>query len=156
MPSCSKAPRGLFVLLPVGRIFTANSNSPSLFSRQLQSRFTFRAGRNFNTLYIAIKFRLYLIHLRILTYSRWGFSDCSESFLLIDSTEQIFTLTSTVGYWVIPAFSQIFTRLLHLLTKTFSDSWVPRYKYRGRASCVTNPTRNFATIEQFTFVTVSI
>ena len=46
VPSYSKAPRGLFVLLPVGRIFTANSNSPSLLSRQLQSRFTFRAGRN--------------------------------------------------------------------------------------------------------------
>src|SRR3989338_8964836 len=46
VPSYSKAPRGLFVLLPVGRIFTAISNSPSLLSRQLQSRYTFRAGRN--------------------------------------------------------------------------------------------------------------
>lgn len=46
VPSCSKAPRGLFVHLPVGRIFTAISNSPSLLSRQLQSRYTFRAGRN--------------------------------------------------------------------------------------------------------------
>ena len=44
--SYSKAPWGLFVHVSVGRIFTAISNSTSLFSRQLQSRFTFRAGRN--------------------------------------------------------------------------------------------------------------
>ena len=45
MPSCSKAPRGLFVLLSVGRIFTAISISPGESSRQLQSRDAFRAGR---------------------------------------------------------------------------------------------------------------
>ena len=42
----SKAPRGLFVLLQVGRIFTANSISPSLSSRQRPDRYAFRAGRN--------------------------------------------------------------------------------------------------------------
>ncbi len=46
VPRDSKAPRGLFVLLLVGSIFTAISNSPGLLSRQLQSRYTFRAGRN--------------------------------------------------------------------------------------------------------------
>jgi hypothetical protein len=46
MPSCSKAPRGLFVLLRVGRIFTAISISPGLSSRQCSSCYTFRAGRN--------------------------------------------------------------------------------------------------------------
>jgi len=46
MPSCSKAPRGLFVLVHVGRIFTANAISPSLSSRQSLSRSAFRAGRN--------------------------------------------------------------------------------------------------------------
>ncbi len=46
MSDCSKAPRGLFVLLRVGRIFTANSISPSLWPRQRSSRYTFRAGRN--------------------------------------------------------------------------------------------------------------
>ena len=45
-PDYSKAPRGLFVLLRVGRIFTANSISPSLWPRQRSSRYTFRAGRN--------------------------------------------------------------------------------------------------------------
>ena len=44
--SCSKAPRGLFVLVQVGRIFTAIAISPSLSSRQSPSRSTFRAGRN--------------------------------------------------------------------------------------------------------------
>ena len=42
----SKGARGLFVLLRVGRIFTANSISPSLWPRQRSSRYTFRAGRN--------------------------------------------------------------------------------------------------------------
>ena len=44
--SCSKAPRGLFVLVQVGRIFTAIAISPSPSSRQLPSRSAFRAGRN--------------------------------------------------------------------------------------------------------------
>ncbi len=46
MPSCSKAPRGLFVLVQVGRIFTANSISPGKGSRQSLARSAFRAGRN--------------------------------------------------------------------------------------------------------------
>jgi hypothetical protein len=44
--SCSKAPRGLFVLPREGRIFTATSISPSTPSRQRPDRDTFRAGRN--------------------------------------------------------------------------------------------------------------
>ena len=46
MPSCSKAPRGLFVLLRVGRIFTATSISPGPSLRQCSSCYTIRAGRN--------------------------------------------------------------------------------------------------------------
>ena len=45
-PSCSKAPRGLFVLAHLGRVFTAISISPSLPPRQFSSRYAFRAGRN--------------------------------------------------------------------------------------------------------------
>ena len=46
MPSCSKAPRGLFVLLRVGRIFTAISISPGPSSRQCSNCYAIRAGRN--------------------------------------------------------------------------------------------------------------
>ena len=46
MSSYSKAPRGLFVQVHVGRIFTAISISPGNSSRQSLSRSTFRAGRN--------------------------------------------------------------------------------------------------------------
>jgi hypothetical protein len=46
MPNCSKAPRGLFVLSRVMRIFTHTSISPGLSSRQCPDRYTFRAGRN--------------------------------------------------------------------------------------------------------------
>ncbi len=45
-PSYSKAPRGLFVLAYLGRVFTAISISPSLPPRQFSSRSAFRAGRN--------------------------------------------------------------------------------------------------------------
>ncbi len=44
--SYSKAPRGLFVLLRVTRIFTRPSISPSPSLRQCPDRYAFRAGRN--------------------------------------------------------------------------------------------------------------
>ena len=43
---CSKAPRGLSVLMRVMRIFTHATTSPSPSLRQRSSRYTFRAGRN--------------------------------------------------------------------------------------------------------------
>jgi len=46
MPNYSKAPRGLFVLVEVGRVFTANAISPSESSRQLFARDAIHAGRN--------------------------------------------------------------------------------------------------------------
>ena len=46
MPSYSKAPRGLFVLVEIGRVFTANAISPGEFSRQLLARYAIRARRN--------------------------------------------------------------------------------------------------------------
>ena len=44
--SYSKAPRGLFVLLRVRRIFTPISISPGPLLRQRPTRYTIRAGRN--------------------------------------------------------------------------------------------------------------
>ena len=58
--NCSKAPRGLFVHVCVGRIFTAISISPGNGSRQLLSRSTFRAGRNFTNINDYSLRRLYL------------------------------------------------------------------------------------------------
>ena len=46
MPSYSKAPRGLFVLLRVHGIFTATSISPGPSLRQCSSCYAVRAGRN--------------------------------------------------------------------------------------------------------------
>ena len=46
MPSCSKGARGLSVLLRVYGIFTANTISPSPWSRQRGNRYAIRAGRN--------------------------------------------------------------------------------------------------------------
>ena len=46
MASCSKAPRGLSVLLRVTRIFTGTTISPGPSLRQRPDRYAFRAGRN--------------------------------------------------------------------------------------------------------------
>ena len=46
MSTCSKAPRGLFVHVEVGRVFTAIAISPSESSRQLLARYAIRAGQN--------------------------------------------------------------------------------------------------------------
>ncbi len=46
LPSCSKGPRGLSVLLRVNGIFTATATSPSLQLRQRPDRYAIRAGRN--------------------------------------------------------------------------------------------------------------
>jgi hypothetical protein len=46
MSSCSKAPRGLFVLLRTDGIFTVNALSPSSSSRQYPYHYTIRAGQN--------------------------------------------------------------------------------------------------------------
>jgi len=81
MPSCSKAPRGLFVLVYVGRIFTANAISPSLSSRQSLSRSAFRAGRNlpdkeFRLNVLLLDFlnldSLYRYKVRTISSPQWG------------------------------------------------------------------------------------
>ena len=46
MASCSKAPRGLFVLLRVDGVLTVIAVSPSPWSRHCPDRDAFRAGRN--------------------------------------------------------------------------------------------------------------
>jgi hypothetical protein len=46
VPSCSKAPRGLFVRSRAPRIFTGPAISPSPSPRQRPDRYTIRAGRN--------------------------------------------------------------------------------------------------------------
>ena len=46
MPSCSKAARGLFVLLRTDGIFTANALSPSPSLRQCPHDYSIRAGQN--------------------------------------------------------------------------------------------------------------
>jgi len=47
MPSCSKAPRGLLVLVRTDGIFTTNALSPSPSLRQCPNHYAIRAGRNF-------------------------------------------------------------------------------------------------------------
>jgi hypothetical protein len=69
MPSCSKAPRGLFVLLRGTRIFTGISISPSPTLRQRSSCYTIRAGRN-----LPDKGFRYLRTVIVTAAVHWGFS----------------------------------------------------------------------------------
>ena len=69
VPSYSKAPRGLFVLSRVTRIFTGISISPSPSLRQRPSRYTIRAGRN-----LPDKGFRYLRTVIVTAAVHWGFS----------------------------------------------------------------------------------
>ena len=77
MPSYSKAPRGLFVLLRVTRIFTGHAISPSPPSRQCPSRYAFRAGRN-----LPDKEFRYLRTVIVTAAVYWGFNSLLAQLLL--------------------------------------------------------------------------
>ena len=97
VPSYSKAPRGLFVLSRVTRIFTGISISPSPSLRQRPGRYTIRAGRNLpdkglrylRTVIVTAAadqgFGLVLSHLP-LTFWRWaGISSYTSAFALAET-----------------------------------------------------------------------
>ena len=65
---CSKAPRGLSVLLRIARIFTGTTVSPSFSLRQFPSRYAFHAGR-----YLADKEFRYLRTVRVTAAIHPGF-----------------------------------------------------------------------------------
>ena len=69
MPSCSKAPWGLSVLVRVNGIFTAIAISPSPFLRQCPYRYAIRAGRN-----LPDKEFRYLRTVIVTAAVYWGFS----------------------------------------------------------------------------------
>src|SRR3990167_9325428 len=92
MPSCSKAPRGLFVLVQADGIFTANASSPSPSLRQCPDRCAIRAGRNLpdkefrylRTVIVtaAVYWGLSSVHTHVpLTFQHWaGVSPYTSSF----------------------------------------------------------------------------
>jgi hypothetical protein len=69
MPSCSKAPRGLSVLVRVTGIFTGIAISPSPSLRQCPYRYAIRAGRN-----LPDKEFRYLRTVIVTAAVYWGFS----------------------------------------------------------------------------------
>jgi hypothetical protein len=72
--SCSKAPRGLFVLVRVTRIFTGTSISPSPSLRQRPDRYAIRAGRN-----LPDKEFRYLRTVIVTAAVHWGFGSGREA-----------------------------------------------------------------------------
>src|SRR5205085_9471925 len=77
MSSCSKAPRGLFVLLRTDGIFTVNALSPSSSSRQCPNHYSIRAGQN-----LPDKEFRYLRTVIVTAAVHWGFSSHREAFPL--------------------------------------------------------------------------
>src|SRR3982750_4985052 len=69
MPNCSKAPRGLLVLLRTDGIFTVNALSPSSSLRQYPYRYSIRAGQN-----LPDKEFRYLRTVIVTAAVHWGFS----------------------------------------------------------------------------------
>ena len=69
MPNCSKAPRGLFVLMRTDGIFTVNALSPSPFLRQYPYHYAIRAGQN-----LPDKEFRYLRTVIVTAAVHWGFS----------------------------------------------------------------------------------
>ena len=68
MSSCSKAPRGLSVLVWVDGIFTANASSPSPSLRQCPDRYAIRAGQNLpDKEFRSIPTMIYLSSTRVFT-----------------------------------------------------------------------------------------
>ena len=74
MPNCSKAPRGLFVLLRTDGIFTVNALSPSSSSRQYPYHYSIRAGQN-----LPDKEFRYLRTVIVTAAVHWGFSSRREA-----------------------------------------------------------------------------
>ena len=74
MSSCSKAPRGLFVLLRTDGIFTVNALSPSSSSRQYPNHYSIRAGQN-----LPDKEFRYLRTVIVTAAVHWGFSSHREA-----------------------------------------------------------------------------
>ena len=74
MRSCSKAPRGLFVLVRTDGIFTANALSPSPLLRQCPHDYSIRAGQN-----LPDKEFRYLRTVIVTAAVHWGFSSHREA-----------------------------------------------------------------------------
>ena len=73
IPSCSKAPWGLFVLLQVDGIFTVIAISPGCSLRQFPNRYTFHAGQN-----LPDKEFRYLRTIIVIADVHWRFGDWRE------------------------------------------------------------------------------
>ena len=77
MPNCSKAPRGLFVLLRTDGIFTVNALSPSSSLRQHPYDYSIRAGQN-----LPDKEFRYLRTVIVTAAVHWGLSSSRKAFPL--------------------------------------------------------------------------
>ena len=119
MSSCSKAPRGLFVLLRTDGIFTVNALSPSSSSRQYPYHYAIRAGQN-----LPDKEFRYLRTVIVTAAVHWGFS----------SNREVLPLTFQHRAGVTPYTS----------TFVFAESYVFGKQLHGLLSC--SPPTLFVTV----------
>ena len=122
MPNCSKAPRGLFVLLRTDGIFTVNALSPSSSLRQYPYHYAIRAGQN-----LPDKEFRYLRTVIVTAAVHWGFSSKRKLLpLTFQHRAGVTPYTSTFVF----AESYVFGKQLHgllscsPLTLHITDMWV--------------------------------
>ena len=105
MSSCSKAARGLFVLMRTDGIFTANALSPSPTLRQYPYHYAIRAGQN-----LPDKEFRYLRTVIVTAAVHWGFSSHREALpLTFQHRAGVTPYTSTFVF----AESCVFGKQLH-------------------------------------------
>ena len=105
MSNCSKAPRGLFVLLRTDGIFTVNALSPSSSLRQFPYHYAIRAGQN-----LPDKEFRYLRTVIVTAAVHWGFSSHRKAFpLTFQHRAGVTPYTSTFVF----AESYVFGKQLH-------------------------------------------
>ena len=124
MSSCSKAPRGLFVLVRTDGIFTANALSPSPSLRQCPHRYTIRAGQN-----LPDKEFRYLRTIIVIADVHWRFGDWREPLpLTFQHWSGVTPYTSPCGFAESCVFGkQSLEKLslrptLHSIFESFKDS----------------------------------
>ncbi len=147
MPSCSKAPRGLFVQSWVTRIFTGTSISPGPPSRQRPDRYTIRAGRNFTYSPVSRSVDYSLISPLVYQTRYWRLIATIDLPLWARRLSQAFRLQSLRGQSLTGRLPTVLPSLEHGVLEHRNEVGLLRYQpVTGNYSY---PTRNFATLGPF-------
>ena len=148
MSSCSKAPRGLFVLMRTDGIFTANALSPSSSSRQCPHDYSIRAGQN-----LPDKEFRYLRTVIVTAAVHWGLSrQHTPASLTFQHRAGVSPYTSTFVLAETCVFDKQFRGLFCCGPLICEDEKTPKYK-RTKSYCYLSQKKSLVYKKDLTFVT---